>query len=124
ASPQNDSAGYSSMLQPFKYISSTSSIAPGTGIARNRNCPAYKNLHRFGASPAGARRFSEIRCGANRSRRDASPPFRVVDSTTVQAALSIRSKRLYSQGSKPVNRVQPKTETARLPECPQRGIHL
>ena len=31
--------------------------APGTGIARNRNYPAYKNLRRFGADLAGARRF-------------------------------------------------------------------
>ena len=120
---QNDNAGYSSTLQPFKFISSTSSSAPGTGTARNRNCPAYKSLRRFGANLAGARRSLVIVAGANRFRRDASQPFQVVDSTTLPAALRILTNPLCSLGSQPANRVPPKMETAHSPEYPLCGIH-
>src|SRR6266446_9159321 len=113
------------MLQPFKLsrITSTSPSAPGTGIARNRNCPAYKNLRRFGANLAGAPRFSGILAGANRLRRDALQLFQAVDSTTAPAAFHIRAKRLYSRGSEAANRVPSKMGTAHSPEYPLLGIH-
>ena len=36
-------------------ITSISPFVPGTGIVRNRNCPAYKSLRRSGAALVGAR---------------------------------------------------------------------
>ena len=112
---QNDNAGYSSTLQPSKLISSTSSSAPGTGTARNRNCPACKNLRRFGVNLAGAQRSLVIVAGANRLRRDVLQLFQAVDSTTAPEALRILPKRLCSRSSEPANRVPSRMETAHSP---------
>src|SRR5260370_34607208 len=95
---------------------------PGTGIERNRNCPAYKNLRRFGADLVDARRFSTILAGASHFRKDVSQLFRVVYSITVPAALRILPKVACSKESKPRNRVPPKMETAHWPEYRHRPI--
>src|SRR6266496_4612182 len=97
-------------LQHSQRITSTSSSVPGTGIARNRNYPAYKNLRKTEADPAGARRFSEILSGADHFRKDASQLFRAVYSITVPAALCILPKGVCSVQSKPRYRAPPKTE--------------
>ena len=44
-------------LQAAKIIS-TSAFVQEMDIARNRNCPANRSLRKFGARPAGGRRFS------------------------------------------------------------------
>src|SRR5207244_11618151 len=95
---------------------------PGTGIARNRNCPACKNPRRFGANLAGVRRFSEILSDADHFRRDVSQLFRAVYWITVPAVLHILTRDLCSTMSKPRNRVPPNMETARSPEYPRHEI--
>ena len=103
-------------------ITSISSFAPGMGIARNQNYPAGKNLRRFGADLAGARRFSEILAGANHFRKDVWQLFRAVYSTTVPAAFRIPPKCVCSVQLKPQHHVPTKMETARSPEYPRHGI--
>src|SRR5437899_8077542 len=95
---------------------------PETGIGRNRNCPADKNLHRFGANLAGVRRFSEILACANHFRKDVSQLFRAVYSTTAPAALHTRPKGVCSAESKLRHCVPSKMETAHWPEYRRRAI--
>ena len=103
-------------------IRSISSSAPGMGIAHNRNCPPYKNLRRFEADLADARRFSEILVGANHFQKDVWQLFRAAYSIIVLAALRIHPKDAWSADSKPGDRVPPKRETAHSPECRRRVI--
>src|SRR5881394_3657619 len=88
-----------SSLRTFYFvrnITSNFSSVLGTGTARNRNCPACKSPRRFGADPAGLRRFSEILSGANHFRKGASQLFLIVGSITVPAALHIPPKEVCS----------------------------
>ena len=101
-------------------IRSISSSVPGTDIARSRNCPAYKNLRRFGADLADGQRFLEILAGANHLQKDVCQLSRAVGWITVPAALRIRPKDAWSAGSKPGDRVPPKKGTAHSPECRRR----
>ena len=103
-------------------IRSTSSSAPGTGIARNQNCPAYKNLRRFGGDLADGQRFLEILAGANHFQKGVWQLFRAAYSIIVLAALRIHPKAAWSADSKPGDRVPPKRGTAHSPECRRRVI--
>ena len=102
-------------------ITSISSFAPGMGIARNQNYPAGKNLRRFGANLAGARRFSEILAGANHFRKDVWQLFRAVYSTTVPAAFRIPPKAMCSATWEPRHQARAKMETTHSPEYPRRA---
>src|SRR5438874_8017092 len=121
---QNDNAGFLltlnvSTVQLFN-ASRVTSICPfarGTGTARNRNCPAYRNLRRSVAKPVDAPRCAEISSGAGHFQRDVSQQSRRGDLIIVPAAFRIRSKDECLMSSDLYGRVRPKMETARLPGC-------
>src|SRR5207244_5805882 len=98
------------------------SIAPGTGIERNRNYPAYKSPHKSEASPAGARQFSGIASGVDRSRRDASLQFRVGGSTIAPGASHIPPAHFCRAIPTDREHVPAKMETKHWPECRPREI--
>src|SRR5262249_33231408 len=108
-------------LQPFNpsRVTSTWPSAPGTGIPRNQNCPAWKNLRRFGANPVDARQCSEIFSGADHFQRDVWQQFRVAGWITAPGAFRIRSKERCSAKPKLQGRAPPKMEKARWPGCPR-----
>src|SRR6058998_2013803 len=108
--------------ETLQLVTSTSPFAPGTGIARNQNYPAGKNLRKFGANLADLPRFSEILAGANHLRIGVSQLFRGVCSTTVPAALRIPPKCVCSVQWKPQHHAPTKMETTHSPEYPRHGI--
>ena len=95
---------------------SISSFAPGTGTARNRNCPAYRNPRRSVANPVGAPRCAEILSGADRLQRDAPQRSQGGDSIVAPAAFRIRSKAACFVNSELLDRGLPKMETGRSQE--------
>ena len=96
---QNDNAGFVLTLQPLKLfnpsqLTSTSPSAPETGIARNRNCPACKNLRGSGAALVGARQCAKILAGGDHLQKDAWQRFQLAGWITAPVASRILSKAL------------------------------
>src|SRR5207244_304446 len=87
------------------------------GIARNRNCPAFKNLRRSVANPVGARRCATILSDADHFQTDVLQRSRVGGSIVASAALRIRSKAVCSARRELRCHAPPKKETARWPGC-------
>src|SRR5262245_5423679 len=77
-------------------LKSTSPSAPGTGIARNLNCPACKNLRRSGAALVGAQWCAEILSGGDHFQKDALHRFRVAGSITAPVTSHILPKAVRS----------------------------
>src|SRR6266487_7099139 len=77
-------------------FTSTFSSVLGTGIVRNQNCPACKNLRRSGAALVGARRCAEIFSGGDHFQKDALRRFQVAGSITAPVASNILPKAVRS----------------------------
>ena len=82
-------------------ITTISSFVPGTGIASNRNYPAYKSLRKSGAALAGARQCAKILFGEDHFQKGASQPFRVAGLITARATSRILSKAVRSAPRQP-----------------------
>ena len=111
------------LFAPCNFITTTSPFVLGTDIARNRNCPACKNLRRFVANPVDVRRYAKILSYADRFQRDVSQQSRRGDSIVAPGAFRIRSKDACSVNWKLRRRVRPKMETERSREYRQHVTH-
>src|ERR1700704_416507 len=93
---------------------SMSAFARGTGTARNRSCPANKNLRKSATDLVDARPSLEIARDEDRRRRDESRPWRGADWKGGPAVWNIHSR----------HRDLPKRQRDRKhwPEFPRRAI--
>src|SRR5467141_1047361 len=97
------------------HIMPTSPSARETGIARNRNCPAYKSLRKSEADLVDARQFSEAACAGDHFRKGEWRRFPAGDWIDAPAVLRMPAKHRHLAKSR--------MGKARSPECRQRAIH-
>src|ERR1051326_7482630 len=108
---------------PPSRITATSPSVPGTGTARNRNCPACKNLRRFGGALAGGRSFSEIVANLGHTQKGVFRPFRVGGLIIEPVAGRNPPKAFRRAKRKRRHHAQAKMEKAHSPQCRQCASH-